>query len=289
MIARLGLTVLLTASLTGCVGSLFSYGLQNRNEGSTPLVDFLYPDGNLPPASERRVPALSLPLKVGLVFLPERGQRQSFLTEADRLRMLQEVRSAFIDRAYIESIETIPSLYLEGQSGPLAIKQVAGVFEVDVLALMSYDQISRAADNPLSVTYLTIVGAVIFQGTDRETRTLLDLAVVDARTSTLLMRAPGVDASASKETLLTLDQAVRENQESGFEAALASLNSNLAQELDAFEERVKNREEDVDVTWRGGGGSASVWLVLAGLVFVGCRRTWSSSRTRAKTQHAQAR
>jgi rhombotail lipoprotein len=57
------------------------------------------------------------------------------------------------------------------------------------MALVSYDQVTYTEDNKWPVGYLTIVGAYIVKGMINDTTTLVDLAVVDPKTRSLLLRA----------------------------------------------------------------------------------------------------
>ena len=43
---------------------------QGRQGSSSSLVDFLYPDGSVPPEPARELPYLELPISVGIAFVP---------------------------------------------------------------------------------------------------------------------------------------------------------------------------------------------------------------------------
>jgi len=55
--------------------------------------------------------------------------------------------------------------------------------------LVSYDQVTRRDDNNWSLTYLTIVGAFVIPATDHDVATMVDLAVVDPASRSLVLRA----------------------------------------------------------------------------------------------------
>ena len=74
--------------LLGCTGL---FGHDNRQGVSSSLVDFLYPSGEEPPKPPQTVPALELPIKVGLAFVPTRNGAGA-LTEAERIGLLNKVR-----------------------------------------------------------------------------------------------------------------------------------------------------------------------------------------------------
>ena len=102
----------------------------------------------------------------------------------------------------------------------------------------------------------------MIEGTDHDTRTVVDLAVIDVATSKLLLRAPGFDERRGDVTLVRQDASLRRNSGSALKLASERMQSNLAVELVAFEERLKSEPEDVKVSWRS-GGEAIGWLSLA--------------------------
>ena len=56
---------------------------------------FLYPYGDEPPKPPQTVPALELPIKVGLAFVPSRTGAGA-LTEAERIGLLNKVTRTFL-------------------------------------------------------------------------------------------------------------------------------------------------------------------------------------------------
>lgn len=260
-IARLTAATVTLCTLAGCELLDTTFPAERRSGASTSLVGYLYPDGEVPPDIAERVPHLQLPLRVGLAFVPSRGYDHDGPTEADKVRLLENVRAQFEALDYIDSIRVIPETYLRGAPGIDGMQQVARVFDVDVMALVSYDQVSRTASNTQSLMYWTIVGAYVFEGTDHDTRTFIDLAVVDVATSKLLLRAPGFDERRGDVTLVRANDALQRNSVRGFNAAAESLGDNLATELAAFERRLEAGPEDVQVSWRGGGGASGALLI----------------------------
>ncbi|MEO1573477.1 MAG: rhombotarget lipoprotein [Pseudomonadota bacterium] len=283
MALRTLITALVCTALGGCALFNGPWDGQRRGGASTPLVDFLYPEGEIPPEVTLSVPHLELPLRVGLAFIPDNGRSHTLVDAATREKMLSSVRESFLDLDYVSQIEVIPSTYLRGRGGTLGLQQVAGLYGVDVMALVSYDQISQVFENKQSLLYWTIVGAYVFQGTDHDTRTFVDLAVVDVETGKLLLRAPGFNDRRGDTTLVEANDALRNNSERGFEEALTMLNQNLAVELARFEERMKSEPEDIKVSWRGGrggGGAADPMLLILGAALVLGRRRAPRQRGR---------
>ena len=148
------------------------------------------------------------------------------------------------------------------------MQQVARLYGVDVMALVSYDQVAVSEDNTAGILYWTIVGAYLIKATSNEVQTFVDTAVFDVDTARLLFRAPGADTTADRSTLVEAGEAVRKARDTSFAAAMEEMTANLATELDQFEERVKSDPGVAQAEWKpGSGGGPAGWLVLM-LAFV---------------------
>ena len=265
---RILVSFLLLAALSGCTS--FWMGGNNetiRQGASSSLVDFLYPDGEIPPTVNEQMPHLTLPLRVGIAFVPSRSHNDISATEKQDL--LEQVASAFRDRPYVDSMEAIPENYMQSARGTQGMQQVAAMYGVDVMALVSYDQISFSAERDSALLYWTIVGALVVKGNSHEVQTMIDTAVFDVQTSQLLFRAPGTHHEQDNATLMDTGKELRKLKGAGFVAATDDMIVNLDAELDGFREAVEKGER-AEVEWRagsGGGGSLS-WLVLASLTFL---------------------
>lgn len=261
------LVILLVAlSLAACAGL---FGSAQREGVSSSLVDYLYPDGEKPPPQGSTVPNLELPLKVGLAFVPAQGRDQA-LSEAERMAMLDKVKTAFSGREYIAEIAVIPEAYLRTGRGFTALEQTARLYDLDVMALVSYDQVAHSAERTSSFLYWTIVGAYVVKGNKNDVQTFVDTAVFDVATRKLLFRAPGTSETRSSSTLVNLDRDLRVSQQKGFETAMADMTVNLDRELGVFRERIRT-DGSVRVTrsegYSGGGGATgpAALLLLAAL------------------------
>ena len=251
------------------------FGSAKREGVSSSLVDYLYPDGEKPPTGQAvNVPNLELPLKVGLAFVPAQD-RNLAISESERIQLLDKVKAAFSGRDYIEAIEVIPEAYLRTGRGFTALEQTARLYDLDVMALVSYDQVAHSAERTSSFLYWTIVGAYVVKGNKNDVQTFVDTAVFDVTTRKLLFRAPGVSETKSTSTLVNLDRDLRVSQQKGFETAMADMTVNLDKELGLFKERIRT-DGSVQVTHSsrytggGGGGAADVLflVLLAGLSLV---------------------
>jgi rhombotail lipoprotein len=268
MCYRILVSFLLLSVLSGCTS--FWMGGNNetiRQGASSSLVDFLYPDGEIPPTVNEQMPHLTLPLRVGIAFVPSRSHNDISATEKQDL--LEQVASSFRDRPYVDSIEAIPENYMQSARGTQGMQQVAAMYGVDVMALVSYDQISFSAERDSALLYWTIVGALVVKGNSHEVQTMIDTAVFDVQTSRLLFRAPGTHHEQDNATLMDTGKELCKLKGAGFVAATDDMIVNLDAELDGFREAVEKGER-AEVEWRagsGGGGSLS-WLVLASLAFL---------------------
>lgn len=259
--------VLLTTACAGLLGG-------SRREGvSSSLVDYLYPEGEKPPPPTGRIPQLQLPLKIGLAFVPAGYGNSQGLSEAERMKMLNDVKTAFSGRDFIEEIAVIPEAYMRTGRGFTALEQTARLYDLDVMALVSYDQVAYTSEKTSSLLYWTIVGAYVVKGNQNDAQTFVDTAVFDIATRKLLFRAPGVSEVQSSTTLVDQEQDMRVTQRKGFEQAMADMTKNLDAELGRFKERIRT-DGSVKVTRAagssGGGGAidAGLLALLAGFLFL---------------------
>ncbi|MGH8131566.1 MAG: rhombotarget lipoprotein [Steroidobacteraceae bacterium] len=261
---RIGL-LLPAVLLTACAG-LFGWG--NTRQGvSSSLVDYLYPQGEIPPKQEGQIPHLQLPLTVGLAFVPDRSGSSGALPEAQRMKLLNDVKMAFQGRDFIREIIVIPDAYMRGGRGFGALEQTARLYDIDVMTLVSYDQVTHTAERAGSFLYWTIIGAYVVEGNRNDVQTFVDTAVFDVPTRKLLFRAPGVSKAESSSTLVNVERDIRGLQEKDFGLAMADMTVNLDRELGVFKERIRTegtvRVTHAGSTGDGGGGSAdSAWLAL---------------------------
>ena len=265
------LAVMLFAAITSGCTALFQpdYSTGMRNGVSSSLVDYLYPDGETPPDFAEAIPHLNLPLRVGLAFVPGRYPHDE-ISEATRIELLDGVKRAFIEHNYVAHIEVIPDIYLRSSRGMEGMQQVARLYGVDVMALVSYDQVTVSTDNSAAFLYWTIVGAYIIQGTNNEVHTFVDTAVFDVDTTKLLFRAPGVDRNTDRSTAIGTENVIREQSAASFAAAVDIMTVNLGDELNRFEERVADNPMLASVSYKegyGGTGTFDGWILLILVLF----------------------
>ncbi|MDJ0910041.1 MAG: rhombotarget lipoprotein [Woeseiaceae bacterium] len=276
--------LLLVVFLSGCTTFFGPYGTGTRVGASSSLVDYLYPDGQQPPAQSETVPQLDLPLRVGIAFVPGgRGAIQP--SEAVRMQALENVRAQFLARDYVEHIEIIPDAYLRSTKGITGMQQLARLYGVDVMALVSYDQVAVTTDTRAALLYWTIVGAYTIEGTNNSVQTFVDTAVFDVDSAQLLFRAPGIDERSERSTAIDTSETAFEQNRASFDAAMGAMTENLETELSGFETRIQNNPELVRVSYSegyGGGGALDglFLLLLIGVAIGGI--SWRPAQGRRR-------
>jgi len=254
------------------------FGGSTRQGVSSSLVDYLYPKGEPPPPQTAAVPHLKLPLKVGLAFVPSGLREDLALPESERIRMLNDVKARFAGRDFISEITVVPDAYLRSGRGFDSMEQAARLYGLDVMALVSYDQVTHSDERTSAFLYWTIVGAYTVRGNKNDVQTFVDTAVFDVPTRKLLFRAPGVSQAKSSSTLVGLERDLRATQKQGFELAMTDMAANLDRELSAFKERIRT-DGSVQVTrtvppGQGGTGATDA----AALLLLGCLALAASRR-----------
>lgn len=257
--------------LAGCEG----YRSHRSQRQSSSVVNYLYPHqaGHVEAPT---IPLLSLPLKVGVAFVPEDAGRNQYavasgpLSENQKVTLINDVAASFKQFPFVKSIEVIPSAYLTPKGSFANLQQVHSMFGVDVVALLSYDQVQFTDEGLLSLTYWTLVGAYVVQGEKNDTQTMLDAAVYDIRSRKLLFRAPGVSRVKHSATPVNLSEQLRKDREEGFKAAATNMVTNLHRELELFREKAKQSPGEFKIAhkpgYTGAGSLGGMEAVLMGLL-----------------------
>ncbi|WP_297831319.1 rhombotarget lipoprotein [Pseudomonas sp.] len=264
--------------------SLFAFGgcswvdsHSSKQVAST--VDYLYPNAKEAPQMKSEVTYLRPPVRVGIAFVPSANWGDG-LSEVDKLKLQERVKAAFTQYPFVGSIELIPSTYLQRQGGFGNLEQVARMFNVEVMVLLSYDQVQFNDKNSLALLYWTIVGAYIIHGDQYDVQTLVDASVFDVHTHKLLFRAPGVSQVKGGASMAGLGERARAAQTEGYDKAVDDLIPQLQAELDKFKERIKSDagfKIENKPGYSGGGGLNWVEVVLAGLLIVAAYATRRSA------------
>jgi rhombotail lipoprotein len=262
-------TILFIFSVIGCAEF---YG-KRQSRYTSSVVEYLY--GGEEVAEVPTIPHLSLPLNVGVTFVPEtgKGPSKNRLSEKEKMDLMDRISSKFRTLPFVKDIQLIPTEYLTIGGGFTNLDQIKTMYGIDVIALLSYDQVQHTDEGMLSLSYWTIVGAYIIKGEKNDTSTMIDAAVYDIPSRKMLFRAPGTSHIKASSTLVNLSEQLRIDSSNGFRLAADNLVANLQDELNRFKKKVKERPEAYAVEHKPGytgggslgGGYALVLLTLGGL------------------------
>jgi rhombotail lipoprotein len=284
-------SALLLLALSGCD----TLGPSAHRQASS-VVQYLYPK-NQDHKDKPSIPVLSLPLKVGVAFVPEERdskygtrytQDGAAFTEEQKMELMKQVSKSFRNYPFVQSVQLIPTIYLQPGGGFANLDQIRSMFGIDVVVLLSYDQVQFRDQGLLSLTYLTVVGAYTIPGEKNDTQTMIDAVVYDLGSQQLLFRAPGTSKIKGAATPINLTEELRHDSEQGFKNAATDLTKNFDDQLAAFKDELKKSPEQIRIETKPGYTRASVgglgWLegtlavamCLCGLL---ARRSSTSKRT----------
>lgn len=247
-------------AFAGCA-TLFRPQQEHR---AASVVDYLYPNASEAPQLQPGTTTLRPPVRVGIAFVPG-GQWDSGASEQARRLLLERVKAAFAQYPYIGNIEVIPSNYLHARGGFDNLDQVARLFNVEIIALLSYDQVQFNDTRAAAMLYWTIVGAYVIRGDKYDVQTLVDASVFDVASRKLLFRAPGSSRVKGSGTLASFSERARHAQDESYTKAVEDLIPQLKTAMDDFRERSKH-DAQVKIENRAGysGGGDAGWIGLLG-------------------------
>ncbi|WP_434361150.1 rhombotarget lipoprotein [Parasalinivibrio latis] len=250
--------------LTSCSAMLSNDG--GKKTVSSSLITYLYPDESDRETLSPQTPTLKLPVTVGLAFVPSGDNYGRAISGNTQLSLLNNVKQSFQQYDFIGRIELIPSNYLKDKGGFSNLEQVARLYDVDVMALVSYDQVSQSYENNAALLYWTIVGLYLIPGNENSVQTFVDTAVFDVKSKKMLFRAPGISKLEKRTTAIGINETLSEKSVEGFELATKDMIINLDAELGRFKERVKE-EKVANVEFREGYSGGAIGIL--GFVFLG--------------------
>ncbi len=259
-----------------------SCGTMRSHHRSSSAVQYLYPNQNNH-IEKPAIPRLALPLKVGIAFVPERRRRYHTLTERDKMELMKEVSNNFKKFGFVKSIELIPSAYLRPKGSFANLDQIRTMYDIDVIALLAYDQTQFTDEGIASITYWTLIGAYIIPGEKNDTHTMVDASVYDIQSRKMLFRAPGTSHIKSRATLVNLSEQLRKDSLGSFKEASKDLVINLESQLELFKEKVKEVPEEYQIVHKPGytGGGSLDGVLAVFLVVLGSYWLWSKRNQKA--------
>jgi len=234
------------------------------------LASYLGAKASPPPDPAIGPAKLQLPLRLGIAFVPaEAGQRAgslnatapaTLLDPAQEQDLHKQVADLFGQKPWTLSFKIIPALYLAKGGGFADLDQVSRSFGVDVVALVSVDQVQFSSPRWYAWTYWTLVGAYMVKGDKNDTTTLVDAAVYHVPSRTFLFRAGGVGTVKGSSTWSGREDAFRQQSRESLALAMANLSGSLDQGVAGFkQDLLKGIRKDVQLVDKDGNilGSAA--------------------------------
>lgn len=226
------LLLLVLGTLAGCA----SMEGDTRQRQVASMLSFLFP-GKEAPAASSAVAVIQVPFRIGVAFVPDSGNPIFRLAETDRLRLAGQVRDAFANYPFIRAIEAVPSVYLEPGGGFENLDRVAQLLRLDVIALISYDQVQFSGANKWSFLYWTGIGAYLVEGDQYDVMTAVETAVLDIKSRRLLMRASGTSTVKGEATWVGFAERSRAARTASFESSVKQMIDELHAAVKSFRER----------------------------------------------------
>jgi len=243
--SNLALCLLLCA---GCAGPTISTA---RTMSSITPVTAAIEEGSSASTSPRPVQPTSLPVpaRIALAFVPEVNARGTSsegisswatgpLPEAFKAKVLENLADAFRKESFIGPIEVVPSFYLGGRTAPEIVASVRATFDVEAVALVTYDLQHFNRINGWSLTYVALVTMMFVPGNELSSHLYLDTAVYWSN-GALLFRASGSAGNKEAFALPYYDDSAQVQTERCFADATADLVPKLRREIEKFAQRIK--------------------------------------------------
>jgi len=237
MLKKMLMVVMVLALLGGCASMV----KQTPVSHSGSVLNYLYAGNTDKATMKPEMATLKLPLRIGLAFVPSTGLSSGGVSEAEQTAMLNRVKESFLAYPFVKEIQIIPGTYLTSGGGFENLTQVGRLFDLDVVTLLTYDQIQFNDSTTSSMLYWTLVGAYVVKGDQYDVHTLLEASVFDIPSHKLLFRAPGSSKVKGAGSMVNYSEKSRVARVEGFSKAIDDLIPNLKTELEAF--RVKARSD----------------------------------------------
>jgi rhombotail lipoprotein len=223
-----------------CLLAVLSAGCTPRTaRRGANVLDYLYPEGKVQASADEV--RLSLPLRVGVSFAPANGKspEADVFSEPQKREILTRVAEAFRGTPDVSFVEILPTHNLVAKGGFENLRQIAGMYGVNLVALVSYDQIQFDDQDFSSLLYMTIVGLYLVPADRLETHTLLDASVFEVESRALLFTGSGSSIVKTRATAVDASRELRSDSVAGFEQATADMIANLKITLGVFRENAK--------------------------------------------------
>jgi len=243
----LALTIWLGAGVAGCtlVQDPDQKPALKQTTRSTPLADFLY-QGKQVPAGNGRAQLL-LPIRIGLGFIaPTDDSTGKVPTLEQRQATLDAVREQLRGLPYVSEVAIVPQYWFGNQPGVGfdRLSQLAAQFRFDLIALVSYDQAIYEFQNMKSLGLITFIGKDIYKVDVDQALTVIDLALVEPQSRSLVLRVSAGDRFGDRTTMLDDWRSQSYVRRVSFDRAQEKFLSTLRTELPNLRPRVTLPSED---------------------------------------------
>lgn len=210
------------------------------------LASYLGAKPVAPPVQATSGPArVAYPFRIGIAFVPAdptQTHGDAFGTNplgplgpGQEAALQKQVAQAFSGKPWAQEVKTIPSLYLAKGGGFEDLDKVARTFQVEVIALVSVDQVQFSDPKWYAWTYWTLVGAYMVKGDKNDTTTVVDAAVYHVPSRTLLFRAGGVGTAKGTSTWSNREASFRSQSRESLDRAMGQLSESLDREAMTFQ------------------------------------------------------
>jgi len=208
-------------------------------------------------AASEGMARISNPLRVGVVFIPggatkstdaqmDREFGRVLISQEQEAKLTTIIQEHLARQPWIADCKVIPSTYLTPGGGFGDLNKISHMYGLDVMMLVSVNQVQFTDPKLRSWTYATVVGAYTIKGEKNDTNTFVDGAVFHVPTRTLLLRAGGVNNLKASSTIIQRGEQLRQNSIEGLTLAVQDLCSKLDDAALAFQAEVKGgRRKDV--------------------------------------------
>lgn len=234
---RKSLWLLVAALAAALAGGCASMNKTTKQRQVASVLAYLYPGSEQTPQVSDKVAEIKVPFRVGVAFVPDNTNAEFRLPETDRIVLAGKVGEAFKRYPFISEIVTVPSLYLEPGGGFPNLERIASLLKLDVIALVSFDQVQNAGATGWSFLYWTGVGAYVVDGDRYDILTAVETTVFHVGSRRLLMRAGGLSHTKGTATMVGFSERAREARTRGFGDAMQDMIAKLDGEVKAFRER----------------------------------------------------
>jgi rhombotail lipoprotein len=168
------------------------------------------------------------------------------ITQEQEAKLTAIIQEHVSGKSWISDCKVIPSTYLTLGGGFEDLDKVTRMYGLDIVMLLSVNQVQFTDPKWYSWTYVTVVGAYTIKGEKNDTSTFVDGAVFHVPTRTLLFRAGGANTLKGSSTMIQRGEQLRQNSIEGLTLAVQDLCAKLDLAATAFQSEVNGgRRTDV--------------------------------------------